>query len=111
MVVTRKTDLNLLLRYVKSIDSEAFLSVSSVMGVYGQGDVLVLLNQACRSNGHTQQKHAQAQPQSCQFTFFQAYRLLGICGISWVYGGAEPRSRPPKAWALPPPVLPTGARS
>ncbi len=37
MVVTRKTDLNLLLRYVKSIDSDAFLSVSSVMGVYGQG--------------------------------------------------------------------------
>ena len=37
MVVTRKSDLNLLLRYVKTIDSEAFLSVSSVMGVYGQG--------------------------------------------------------------------------
>ena len=37
MVVTRKTDLNLLLRYVKTIDPEAFLSVSSVMGVYGQG--------------------------------------------------------------------------
>ena len=37
MVVTRKSDLNLLLRYVKSIDYEAFLSVSSVMGVYGQG--------------------------------------------------------------------------
>ncbi len=37
MVVTRKTDLNLLLKYVKTIDSEAFLSVSSVMGVYGQG--------------------------------------------------------------------------
>jgi uncharacterized membrane-anchored protein YitT (DUF2179 family) len=37
MVVTRKTDLNLLLRYVKTIDSEAFLSVSSVMGVYGKG--------------------------------------------------------------------------
>ena len=37
MVVTRKSDLNLLLRYVKSIDPEAFLSVSSVMGVYGQG--------------------------------------------------------------------------
>ncbi len=37
MVVTRKTDLNLLLRYVKSIDPEAFLSVSSVMGVYGEG--------------------------------------------------------------------------
>ena len=37
MVVTRKADLNLLLRYVKSIDQDAFLSVSSVMGVYGQG--------------------------------------------------------------------------
>lgn len=37
MVVTRKTDLNLLFRYVKSIDPEAFMSVSSVMGVYGQG--------------------------------------------------------------------------
>lgn len=37
MVVTRKTDLDLLLRYVKSIDADAFLSVSTVMGVYGQG--------------------------------------------------------------------------
>lgn len=37
MVVTRKADLNLLLRYVKTIDPDAFLSVSSVMGVYGQG--------------------------------------------------------------------------
>ena len=37
MVVTRKSDLNLLLRYVKAIDPDAFLSVSSVMGVYGQG--------------------------------------------------------------------------
>ena len=37
MVVTRKSDLNLLLKYVKSIDPDAFLSVSSVMGVYGQG--------------------------------------------------------------------------
>lgn len=37
MVVTRKTDLNLLLRYVKTIDPDAFLSVSSVMGVYGLG--------------------------------------------------------------------------
>ena len=37
MVVTRKADLNLLLKYVKTIDPEAFLSVSSVMGVYGQG--------------------------------------------------------------------------
>lgn len=37
MVITRKSDLNVLLRYVKSIDKDAFLSVSSVTGVYGQG--------------------------------------------------------------------------
>ena len=37
MVVTRKTDLNLLLRCIKQIDSHAFLSVSSVNGVYGKG--------------------------------------------------------------------------
>ena len=37
MVITRKTDLNLLLRYIKSIDPNAFLSVSSVNGVYGRG--------------------------------------------------------------------------
>ena len=37
MVITRKTDLNLLLRSIKRIDPEAFLSISSVSGVYGQG--------------------------------------------------------------------------
>jgi uncharacterized membrane-anchored protein YitT (DUF2179 family) len=37
MVLTRKTDLNLLLRYIKQIDPHAFLSVSSVNGVYGEG--------------------------------------------------------------------------
>ena len=37
MVITRKTDLNLLLRYIKQIDDKAFLSVSSVNGVYGKG--------------------------------------------------------------------------
>ena len=37
MVMTRKTDLNILLRYVKNIDPNAFLSVSSVTGVYGKG--------------------------------------------------------------------------
>ena len=37
MVITRKTDLNLLLRHVKAIDPDAFLSVSSVTGVYGKG--------------------------------------------------------------------------
>lgn len=37
MVLTRKTDLNLMLRYIKAIDPDAFLSVSSVNGVYGRG--------------------------------------------------------------------------
>ena len=37
MVLTRKYDLNVLLRYIKNIDPEAFLSVSSVTGVYGKG--------------------------------------------------------------------------
>ncbi len=37
MVITRKTDLSILLRAIKSIDPDAFLSVSSVTGVYGKG--------------------------------------------------------------------------
>jgi len=37
MVITRKTDLNLFLKYIKNIDPDAFLSVSSVTGVYGKG--------------------------------------------------------------------------
>lgn len=37
MVITRKTDLNLLLKSVKRVDPDAFLSISSVSGVYGQG--------------------------------------------------------------------------
>ena len=37
MVITRKTDVNLLLKYIKAIDPNAFLSVSSVNGVYGRG--------------------------------------------------------------------------
>lgn len=37
MVMTRKADLNAVLRLIKSIDSEAFLSVGTVMGVYGKG--------------------------------------------------------------------------
>lgn len=37
LVVIRKTDVNLIYRIVKSIDKEAFMSVGSVMGVYGQG--------------------------------------------------------------------------
>ena len=37
MVLTRKYDLNVLLSYIKNIDPEAFLSVSTVTGVYGKG--------------------------------------------------------------------------
>ena len=37
MVLTKKTDLKILLKMVKSIDPDAFLSVSSVTGVYGKG--------------------------------------------------------------------------
>ena len=37
MVLTRKSDLSLLLRMIKSVDMNAFLSVSSVTGVYGKG--------------------------------------------------------------------------
>lgn len=37
MVITRKTDLNILLRRIKSIDPDAFLSINSVTGVYGKG--------------------------------------------------------------------------
>lgn len=37
VVITRKADLNFLLKYIKSIDNDAFLSVSSVTGVYGKG--------------------------------------------------------------------------
>ena len=37
MVMTRKTDLNLFLRHIKAIDPDAFMSVSSVNGVYGRG--------------------------------------------------------------------------
>lgn len=37
MVLTRKTDLNIMLKYIKSIDPDAFLSVSTVSGVYGRG--------------------------------------------------------------------------
>lgn len=37
MIITRRSDLNLFLRAIKSIDPRAFLSVSNVMGVYGEG--------------------------------------------------------------------------
>jgi uncharacterized membrane-anchored protein YitT (DUF2179 family) len=37
MVITRKSDVNILLRSIKAIDPDAFLSISSVRGVYGRG--------------------------------------------------------------------------
>ena len=37
MVISRKTDLNIMLRYIKAIDPNAFLSVASTTGVYGRG--------------------------------------------------------------------------
>lgn len=37
MVITRKTDLNTLLRYINMIDPDAFISVASITGVYGKG--------------------------------------------------------------------------
>ena len=37
MVITRKTDLNVFLKYINAIDPNAFISVSSVTGVYGKG--------------------------------------------------------------------------
>ena len=37
MVITRKSDLSFLLKMVKAVDPNAFLSVSSVTGVYGKG--------------------------------------------------------------------------
>lgn len=37
MVLTLKADLNPMLKYIKAIDSNAFLSVAFVTGVYGQG--------------------------------------------------------------------------
>ena len=45
MVLTRKVDLNPLLRSIKAIDPDAFVSVSSVTGVYGKGfDAINTLN-------------------------------------------------------------------
>jgi len=37
MVITRKTDLNTLLRYINMVDPDAFISVASITGVYGKG--------------------------------------------------------------------------
>lgn len=49
MVLTKKTDLNILLRYIKSIDPDVFLSVSSVTGVYGKGFETIRLSRARKS--------------------------------------------------------------
>lgn len=49
MVLARKTDLSLLLRCIKSIDPDAFISIASVMGVYGKGfDTIKLRNRSLK---------------------------------------------------------------
>ena len=50
MVLTRKTDLNILLKTVKAIDPDAFLSVSSVTGVYGKGFETIKLARSKKKN-------------------------------------------------------------
>ena len=37
MILTKKTDLGILLKYINSVDPSAFISVASVTGVYGKG--------------------------------------------------------------------------
>lgn len=37
MVITRKVDLKVLLKYINTIDPDAFISVASITGVYGKG--------------------------------------------------------------------------
>lgn len=49
MVLTRKTDLNIMLRYIKTIDPDAFLSVSSVSGVYGRGFESIRVRQSSKN--------------------------------------------------------------
>lgn len=50
MVITRKTDLKILLKIVKDIDPDAFLSVSSVTGVYGKGFETIKLARSKKRN-------------------------------------------------------------
>ena len=37
MIVCRKTEMSMMMKAIKSVDQEAFISMNSVMGVYGQG--------------------------------------------------------------------------
>ena len=50
MVITRKSDLNLLLKMIKRVDPDAFLSVSSVTGVYGKGFETIKLARPQKKN-------------------------------------------------------------
>lgn len=55
MVLARKADLSILLRCIKSIDPDAFISVSTVMGVYGKGfDTIKIKLKAQRSLKHSE---------------------------------------------------------
>ncbi len=51
MVITRKADLGMLLKYINTVDSTAFISVASVSGVYGKGfDVIKNLGNHKKKN-------------------------------------------------------------
>ncbi len=50
MVLTRKTDLNILLKMIKVIDADAFVSVSSVTGVYGKGFETIKMARSKKKN-------------------------------------------------------------
>lgn len=56
MVLTRKTDLNIMLKYIKSIDPDAFLSVSTVTGVYGRGFETIRQGKALPKSGKSIKK-------------------------------------------------------
>ena len=50
IVLTRKTDLNILLKMIKVIDADAFVSVSSVTGVYGKGFETIKMARSKKKN-------------------------------------------------------------
>ena len=56
IVIVRKTELGQVLRIVKEIDKKAFLSVGSVMGVYGEGFEQIKSGIKKKKNEHKKQK-------------------------------------------------------
>ncbi len=56
MVLTRKADLNIMLRCIKSLDPDAFLSVSTVTGVYGRGFETIKQSKTLKNRSNDIQK-------------------------------------------------------